>query len=375
MKSSPRRRIVRGVPDDGPQPGARRDRGVRRVRRAASASIVVLAAALTVSAYASAGSAQHRGTPTATAAKKSLLIGWASPVESNPETATVTIGLDKAAQQLGWNVKTLDANLSPTTQVSDVQTFINLKAGGVVAWTLDPGTANNVYKAAKSAGIPLVGIASPSPEFATTIYPEIFLGCSVEQNAAKYIASRIPHAKVLVVAGPPVPSLQQEVTCFTKAAGAAGLTVEATAANTGDSASTAQPLVTTALTAHPDLQVIWAYNDPSALGAGASVISHGLKVWTGTHHGIIIIGAGGEPEAIAGIKDGQMTVTYDQNGPAIGDAAIEAIAVTLGDHHATLPKSILIPATRYDPSNVDSWVPDANRKVSLSYKFTPAPNA
>ena len=85
--------------------------------------------------------------------------------------------------------------------------------------------------------------------------------------------------------------------------------------------ATAQPIAQSMLTKYPDAQAIWAYNDPSALGAGAVVRSSGDKVWDGSQKGIIIEGANGSDEAAAGIKSGVITATRSSDGAGGGKAS------------------------------------------------------
>ena len=56
----------------------------------------------------------------------SIQLGESSPVLSNPNQQAIAHGEDLAAKLEGWSVKHLDANLSPSKQVSDVDTFVNL---------------------------------------------------------------------------------------------------------------------------------------------------------------------------------------------------------------------------------------------------------
>ena len=87
-------------------------------------------------------------------------LGESSPVLSNPNQQAIAHGEDLAAKQEGWTVKHLDANLSPSKQVSDVDTFINLGVKGIVTWTLDPGTVAAAYKRALAKSIPIVDFGS-----------------------------------------------------------------------------------------------------------------------------------------------------------------------------------------------------------------------
>src|SRR5579859_3967999 len=100
-----------------------------------------------------------------------LLLGESSPVLSNPNQQAIAYGEDQAAKHYGWTVKHLDANLSPSKQVSDVDTFVNLHVKGLVTWTLDPGTVAGAYKSALSAGIPIIDFGSTT-NVTTTIYDQ-----------------------------------------------------------------------------------------------------------------------------------------------------------------------------------------------------------
>jgi ribose transport system substrate-binding protein len=119
-------------------------------------------------------------------------------------------------------------------------------------------------------------------------------------------------------------------------------------------------------TAHPDLQAIWAYNDPSALGASAVMQASGKQVWSGTTEGVIVIGNNGDPNAIEAIKAGTLTLTYDENTFEAGVAAIEALKPVLaeGKPVSTLPKKLWVKSTMYDADNVDQYVLPSHRKVS-----------
>jgi ribose transport system substrate-binding protein len=257
-----------------------------------------------------------------------LRLGESSPVLSNPNQQAIAHGEDLAAKLEGWSVKHLDANLSPSKQVSDVDTFINLGVKGIVTWTLDPGTVAAAYKRALATNIPIVDFGSTA-NVTSTVYDERGYGCSMGLKAARYISSRIPHAKVLVVGGPPVPSITNYTNCFIKAAKAQGLVVQEVQKNVNDTATTAQPIVQSMLTKYPDTQAIWCYNDPSALGAGAVVKSSGKTVWSGSKKGIIVEGANGSNDAASGIKQGVITATWDPQADQMGLLSVELLAMKL----------------------------------------------
>jgi len=295
-------------------------------------------------------------------------LGESSPIASNPNQQAITYGEQQAAKHFGWTVKTLDANLSPDKQVSDVDTFINLKVRGIITWTLDPGAAGAAYKRALAAGIPIVDFGA-TQNVSSTVFDERGYGCSMGNKAAGYIAKRIPKAKVLVIGGPPVPSITNYTNCFVKAAKAMGLTVLAKQYNVKDTAGTAQPIVQDLLTKYPDTQAIWAYNDPSALGAGAVVKSSGKTVWQeGKSKGVIIMGANGSADGAAGVKQGVITATWDPQPETMGRIAVQVLAMHLvsGKPLSALPKIIVVPMKVWDASNIASYVDPKKRTVVVS---------
>ena len=292
----------------------------------------------------------------------SIQLGESSPVLSNPNQQAIAHGEDLAAKQEGWSVKHLDANLSPSKQVSDVDTFVNLGVKGIITWTLDPGTVAAAYKRALAKNIPIVDFGSTS-NVTSTVYDERGYGCSMGNKAATYISSRIPKAKVLVVGGPPVPSITNYTNCFIKAAKAQGLTVEEVQKNVNDTAATAQPIVQSMLTKYPDTQAIWCYNDPSALGAGAVVKSSGKTVWSGSGKGIIVEGANGSNDAAAGIKQGVITATWDPQADQMGLLSVELLAMKLKGQAP--PPLVVVPMKVWDASNISGYVDPLKRTVKL----------
>ena len=235
--------------------------------RRASLLVVAGALALTVLSLSAAG-----------AFGATIRLGESSPVASNPNQQAITYGEDQAAKQYGMTVKTLDANLSPDKQVSDIDTFINLKVAGIITWTLDAGAAGAAYKRALAAGIPIVDYGS-TQNVTSSVFDARGYGCGQGKTAADYIAKRVPGGKVIAIGGPPVPAITNYTKCFVKAAKADGLKVVGLQYNTKDTAATAQPIVQDLLTKNPDVNAIWCYNDPSCLGAGAVVKAAGKKAW------------------------------------------------------------------------------------------------
>ena len=116
-------------------------------------------------------------------------IGESSPILSNPNQQAITRGEQLAAKTFGWTVKTIDANLSPDKQVSDVDTLVNLSVKGLITWTLDPGAAGAAYKRALARRSPVVDYGS-TQNVTSSVFDERGYGCSTGTKSAAYIAKR-----------------------------------------------------------------------------------------------------------------------------------------------------------------------------------------
>jgi ribose transport system substrate-binding protein len=336
-----------------------------RTSNTARTLVLALAAAVALAALiASSRASEATAGPRAPA---TILIGESSPVASNPNQQAITYGQREAAKRLGWRFRSLDANLSPDKQVSDIDTLINLGAKGIITWTLDAGAAGAVHKRALQRKIPVVDFGS-THNVTTAVFDERAWGCSQGDKAAAYIQKRIRGAKVLVIGGPPVPSIVNYTNCFIKAAKRRGLKIQARQDNVKDTAQTAQPLVQNMLTKYPDTQAIWGYNDPSALGAGAVVRGSGKQVWVeGRQRGIIIMGANGSKDAADGVKAGVMSLTWDAQPSEMGRIAVKVLSLHLKDRVpiSRLPKVIVVPMIAWDAKNVGRYVEPMKRKVGL----------
>jgi ribose transport system substrate-binding protein len=322
------------------------------------------ALALTAAIACAAAAGTAGSTTQGHGAQKTLVIGWSAPIAANEFFQAVLHGETEAAKQLGFTVQTYDANLSPDKQVSDIDAMVTKKVAGMISWTLNPGAAEGAYKRAADAGITIVGMSSKSAYFTATVWDPPAHDCRQSRLGASYIARRVAGAKVIVIGGPPVPSITQLTNCFIKSAKTAGLKVIAHQDNLKDQAASAQSIVQDLLTKHPDTQAIWCYNDSSCVGAGAVAHSSNTKVWVeGKQKGMLIVGNDGNPAGISAIKQGVMSATYDEFPEQQGRVAVQLISMKLKG--AKVPRNVVIPSKLWDATNIASYVRQDKRPIKV----------
>jgi len=282
------------------------------------------------------------------------LIGEACAFADGPAVAPITLGQRRRAAELGWRFTSLDASLSPERQVAQIDELVALGVDGLTSWTLDASLAERAYARAAAAGIPLVTFNSETPSATTVVRQRADTEVPAE-DAARYIAARVPGAHVLVVGGPPIPALVARVEHFLTAAAGKGLLVVGRGDNVGDVEETALPVVEGLLDEHGRVDAIWCFNDYTAVAAGKVLRRRGAPVCSGGAAGVIVSGISGAPLAIQAIRDGSVTLTYDSLPVDAGRAAIDALASVLGGGEA--PREVWIDCVRYDASNIGAFVP------------------
>lgn len=295
-----------------------------------------------------------------------LKVGYSSPVASQPSQQLLTNGLNAAAKELGWTVNVVDANLSADNQVSNVQTMIQQQDAAIGLWALDSGAMEGTYAQAKSANIPVIGVNSTGQNVTSTVWWALNL-CDTDdapyKQAAQQIAKIRPGGKVIVMGGPPVPSIQQNVKCFSDAAKAAGLTIVNETDNTKDTSANAAALSADLFSKYKDVDAVWAYNDASALGVSTSAQQAGLKISDGTSAGLIIQGSNGDADAIEAIKQGRITGTWDPDSYATGMAVLKAMDDA---KKGTTGKSYVVTSKYWDKSTIDSYKDTSTLGYTLS---------
>lgn len=308
---------------------------------------------------------------TASADTEERTIGYSLPVGQEPQLQAIGLGMEGAVEQLGlpWEIDISDAKLSADQQVADLDQFVTQDLGGIASWTLDPGAADAAYQRARDADIPVVGINSESEFFVSRIQTETdWNGCVVSQEQVDYIGERVDNPKILVLGGPPVPSIMKFTECFVDEAEAAGYEIVDRGDDVESTGTSGQKLAQDLLAKNPDVNVIWAFGDTTAIGASAALRSDDQAIYTDeSPKGVLLISRNGAPEAAAAIESGEMTASWDSNQIRSGAAAVQLLARHYVDGVPLdeLPEVVDIPATLWDSANVAEYVPPTEREVEL----------
>lgn len=302
----------------------------------------LLVAALIVTGCTSDGADGDSGT-----GDEEFLVGYAGAVQANPNNKAIEDAIRVSVEENGGEFIVTDANFDPSKQFSDVQSLINQGIDVLVIWPLDPLSIQPAIQQADDAGIPvLVQDTTEGGPYASNLQVTNYESADV---ASALIEDTVgPNAKVAQIEGlPSVGVLDARNRGFADGAAERGQTILASQINELDSADGARPIVDAWKSRFgAEIQAIFAYNDPSAIGA-ASAKSDDFNP--------VIIGMNGDSDGVAAVKDGRIFATFDfhpvQVGAALGWGAYQLF---LGED---LPETVILEATMITAENADDWIP------------------
>jgi ribose transport system substrate-binding protein len=298
--------------------------------------------------------------PAPSASGKQLVIGWADPQAKQPIFTTFTDALNAAAARENVKIITLDGQANPSTQVSDIQTFITKKVDAIIVFPLVPAAEAAILNKAHDAGIKIIGLNAILPsapgETPTVAAPyDADLDWGYVDGAAteaKYVAQQL-HGKGNVVGikiPVPVPSLVAMLATY-KSVVTSGNSIKwlAELPDATDDLAGARSSMADAITRYKrDIQGVLAYTDISAIGAAQALAAAGVK-------GTVIVGQQGNQTGIDALKAGQIQGDMDTKPYT---AAVWALALTKAVvAGSAYPKFVRLPIQFLTKANVGSYVP------------------
>ncbi len=258
---------------------------------------------------------------------------------TNPFFKDMADTMQSEGQKHGYDVVITSGEFDPAKQKDQVKDFLVRKASAIVLTPCDSKSIGTAIADANAAGVPVftadVACTADSVKIVSHCATDNLEGGRV---AGKAIVEALNGTgKVAILNQPEVESgLMRENGCLEELAKAAGITVVAklTSGGARDKAFAAMQDI---LQSHPDVDMVFAINDPSALGALAALEKAGK-----TDH-IKIIGFDGQPEARQAVKDGKLYATVMQHPKQIATITIDNIGKFMAGDEVQ-PKVLIPPA-------------------------------
>lgn len=340
-----------------------------RVQRAAAGFsaaglMVLLAACSSSSSSSSAGAASTGGTTSSPAASasassgtaalgcataKGKTVGFSEPI-ADPNFQAIQTVATKALAQYGVTLKSLNANLNPGKQLSDITSLLQQQVSALIVNPVDPQATEGVLSQARQKNIPIVALDTMigGPYF-TTVHDDMEYAGS---QGALTLKSLVGNGDVAEMDGPPFAEvLTWEKEAFEAEAKQIGLHVVDVKVNQAITPQMATQIANGWKAKYgASLKGVWTFNDTSA-EAVVSTVSGSFNPQ--------IVSINGQPEALPLVAAGKINTTfgvpYDKTGQALAYATLRALC------GQSVPSTIYVPTVKLNKTTVGAWQPIAER--------------
>ncbi|GAA4889356.1 ABC transporter substrate-binding protein [Tessaracoccus lubricantis] len=231
---------------------------------------------------------------------------------TNPFFAAMQTRMQEQAKADGFTLNVQDGRQDLAAQNDQIDAFIQQGMDVILINPVDSEGIGSAVERAKAAGITVVAVdANAAGSHAGVTTDNVMAGRLSCEALVEKIGGE---GKVLILDGTPISPVQDRVKgCMEVLDATEGITVVGHQNGNNDRA-TGLSLATDMLTANPDVQGIFAINDPMALGAD-------LAIQQANRTGIWVTGVDGSPEAVIALEDEKSnlwaTPAQDPGGMAV----------------------------------------------------------
>ncbi len=285
-------------------------------------------------------------------------IGFSPYTLTNEYFTAVLNGCQAACDELGCELIYYDPQNDPTKQADQINDMIAAGIDALVYIPYDSAGAQTVLQACKDAGVKVINIDNVVAEEDYELVDGIIASDNTQLGylSGEWVAKNHPDgANILIVHLQIAESCIINVEGFWKGieenAADPSKYVEVQVVEGEGSTDAAFNVVSDALQAHDDIDVIYCINDTSALGA-VQAIEDAKK--TGT---IDVLGKDGAPIGKHAIKDGTMVQSSAQRPTYMGYMGVQECVDLLNGK--TIEFNTSIASYSIDASNIDDYDLDA----------------
>lgn len=310
-------------------------------RKSSIAAAIGAATLLAVSGCATGG-----GTAPSESSSTSK-VGITVSNSTNPFYVAESKTAEQAAKDAGAEVISQEAGEDVQTQSNQIDQFITSKVDFIV---IDPADSDGVGPAVKraiDANIPVIGIDSVTKNATVSVTTN---NVQAGEISCKSLAEQLGgKGNIAIVDGTPITAVSDRVVgCKKVLEGYPDIKI--VAEQRGDnSRDKALPVATDILTANPDIQGIFAINDPTAVGVELAAKQKGQD--------IIITSVDGAQAAVDSIKKGGMiTATAAQDPAALAKKGVE-LGFEIVKGNKPSEEVIELPTELVDKNTVSDYTP------------------
>ncbi|KGA31787.1 D-ribose transporter subunit RbsB [Pectobacterium brasiliense] len=241
---------------------------------------------------------------------------------NNPFFVSMKEGAQKEADKLGYELIVLDSQNNPAKELANVQDLTVRGTKVLLINPTDSDAVGNAIKMANQAKIPVITLdrVASSGEVVSHVASDNAFGGKV---AGDFLAKKLGEgAKVIQLEGIAGTSAARERGAgFMKSAEKNKFTMLASQPADFDRTKGLN-VMQNLLTAHPDVQAVFAQNDEMALGALRALQTAGKT-------DVLVVGFDGTQDGVKAVESGKLAATVAQRPDQIGVIGIETAAKVL----------------------------------------------
>lgn len=255
-----------------------------------------------------------------------------------PYNVVLADGFTAAAEAAGNKVVVLDSKMSMETQANQFDDLIAQGVHGIAFMANDSVAVMSLVDKISEAGLPIVAsavpVGDPNVNPVDYAYPNLNALVSTQDviaghKAGEYAASVLPkdrEVKIAVVEGAPgFAVVKQRQEGFEAALTEAGVQFKIVSSQASDwTPESGESICQNALTANPDLDMIFSHADDMALGCAKAIIAAGSKA------PLVATGGGSALGAVA-IANGEIAASVCTQPGLIGELSAKALAEAAAD--------------------------------------------
>jgi ribose transport system substrate-binding protein len=302
------------------------------------------------------GAAQSDSKTSPAADQPTKTIGVSLLTLENPFFKVIGDHITAEGEKHGYDTIVVSADKDVAKQGNQIKDFIVKRVDAIVLSPCDSKSIVPIIQEANAAGIPVFTVDIPCREPGVKIVSQIATdNYGGGQEAARAILEALPSGgDVAIIHFKQAESCQLRVEGFREVidkhnAESSNKINIVSELEGGGARDLGYKAAEDTLQAHPDLDAIFAINDPSALGARGAVEKAGRA------DDILIVGFDGQPEGKQAIKEGKIYADPIQFPDRMGIEVVQAIIKhSQGEE---VPEQILIPTSLYRQADAEKELP------------------
>ncbi|MDN3019420.1 sugar ABC transporter substrate-binding protein [Paenibacillus sp. BSR1-1] len=253
----------------------------------------------------SASNSSGSGNSDSTSKDKQLVVGVTLSQMSDPFFVNVKQGIFDQAKKDNVKVVFADGQANTATQLSQVEDFVSKQVDLIVLNPTEADPLVPAVKEANNAGIPVITFDRWVTGGKTVTHvgaSAIEIGAQAGEALFEYLGGK---GKIAVIEHIPGASTTIDRTKGLDEALKKYPGIKVVARQSATSRAEAMSVMENILTANPDIDGVYAYNDDNALGASDAIIAAKKQ------DKIVVTGVGGTAPALDAVKQGKLLATVD----------------------------------------------------------------